>query len=98
MKGSAVLAWVYLFCCGLLEGKLHGGHGQLVGEEVHIPGQLQRADVGSWAISTADATQQLSLSERRKDEGERKEKRNTVGMSKFHWWKGNKEGDGLAEQ
>lgn len=30
----------YLFCFGLLEGKLDGGHSQLVGKEAHVSGQL----------------------------------------------------------
>ncbi|KAK5869364.1 hypothetical protein PBY51_024087 [Eleginops maclovinus] len=54
----------YLFCFGLLKGELHGGHRQLVGKEIHISRQLQRADVGSRAVPPTDATQQLSLTER----------------------------------
>lgn len=79
-RNSGVLTRLYLFCFGLLEGKLHGGHSQLVGEEIHISGQLQRADVGSWAVPTANATQQLSLTERRGDE----EKEKHSGMSEIH--------------
>ena len=65
----------YLFCFGLLKGELHGGHSQLVGKEIHIPGQLQRADVGSRAVPTTNATQQLSLTERTNDEEEDKDRR-----------------------
>lgn len=70
----------YLFSFGLLEGKLHGGHSQLVGEEIHISRQLQRADVGSRAVPTTNATQQLSLTERTKDEEKEKQwdKRNSL--------------------
>lgn len=70
------LAWLYLFCVGLLEGKLHGGHSQLVGEEIHISRQLQRTHIGSWAVPAADATQQLPLTEREKYE--EKQKQNSV--------------------
>lgn len=62
----------YLLCFGLLEGELHGRHSQLVGEEIHISRQLQGADVGSGAVSTSNAAQQLSLTERRGDEGKDK--------------------------
>lgn len=68
-KSGAFWLGCYLLCFGLLEGKLHGGHSQLVGEVIHISGQLQRADVGSGAVSTSNAAQQLSLTERRRDEG-----------------------------
>lgn len=70
------LARLYLFCVGLLEGKLHGGHSQLVGEEIHISRQLQRAHIGSRAVPAADATQQLPLTEREKFE--EKQKQNSV--------------------
>lgn len=43
----------------------------MVGEEIHISRQLQRADVGSGAVSTSNAAQQLSLTERG-DEGKDK--------------------------
>lgn len=56
----------YLFCFGLLEGKLDGGHSQLVGKEAHVSGQLWWADVGSWAVPTTNAAQELPLEEREK--------------------------------
>lgn len=68
----SLVFWLYLFVFSLLKGKLHGGHSQLVGEEIHISRQLQRADVGSWAVPATNATQQLSLRE--------KWKRNTLGL------------------
>lgn len=78
----SLVFWLYLFVFSLREGKLHGGHSQLVGEEIHISRQLQRADVGSWAVPAPNATQQLSLRE--------KWKRNTVRwvdfMGKKEWW------------
>lgn len=56
-----VSVWPYLFCFGLLKGKLNGGHSQLVGKEAHISGQLWWADVGPWAVPTTNAAQQLPL-------------------------------------
>lgn len=60
--------WPYLFRFGLLEGELHGGHSQLVGEEIHISGQLQRADGWTRAVPATNATEQLSLMESRREE------------------------------
>ena len=51
----------YLVVFALLKGKLHGGHSQLVGEEAHVSWQLRGADVGSGAVPTTHAAQQLSL-------------------------------------
>lgn len=66
---------VYLFYFCLLKGELHGGHSQLVGKEIHVPRQLQRADIGSGAVSTSNTTQQLPLKVKRK----RQEVKKTLG-------------------
>lgn len=40
LQTACFLVSLYLFCFGLLKGKLNGGHSQLVGKETHISRQL----------------------------------------------------------
>ena len=70
VRGAA--GWrLYLLSCGLEEGKLGGGDGQVVSEEADIPGALEREDVWSWAVPPSNTTQQLPLSGREGEEGGR---------------------------
>lgn len=55
---------LYLLGLGLLKGELQGGHGQLVGKEVNVPGQLERADRRRRAVPSSDTAEQLPLPER----------------------------------
>lgn len=59
-----VLLMLYLLSLGLLKGELQGGHGQLVGKEVNISGQLERADSRRRAVPSSDTAEQLPLPER----------------------------------
>lgn len=59
-----VLFGAYLLGLRLLEGEFQGGHGQLVGKEVNVSGQLERADSRRWAVPSSDTAEQLPLPER----------------------------------
>lgn len=65
LQTTCLLVLLYLFYFGLLKGELNGGHSQLVGKETHISRQLWWADMGSWAVPTMNAAQELPLPEKK---------------------------------